>query len=73
MDSLLIINYKITKGKIHVSCVSHHIIDSVRNCPYVLADSVYDILEKYDFAFDNACHYCYLYEHRGHSSQSIDC
>jgi transposase len=53
VDSLLIMEWKMTRGNIHDSRVSHDMFDSVRNFAYILADSAYDTSEIYDYIFDN--------------------
>ena len=42
------------RRSIHDSCVSHELIDSVRNYRYTFADSAYDTSEIYDYIFENA-------------------
>ncbi|MCL5791168.1 MAG: transposase [Candidatus Thermoplasmatota archaeon] len=46
-------DWKITKGNIHDSRVSHDMVDSVRNFSYILADAAYDTSDIYDYAFEN--------------------
>jgi len=53
VDSLLIMEWMITKGNIHDSRVSHDMVDSVRNFSYILADSAYDTSGTYDYVFEN--------------------
>ena len=53
VDSLIIMEWKITKGNIHDSRVSHDMVDSVRNFSYILADSAYDTSDTYDYVFEN--------------------
>ena len=53
IDSLLIMEWLITRGNIHDSRVSHDMVDSVRNFSYILADSAYDTSDTYDYAFEN--------------------
>ena len=53
VDSLLIMEWKITKGNIHDSKVSHDMMDSVRNFSHILADSAYDTSDIYDYVFEN--------------------
>ncbi len=52
-DSLLIMDWLITKGNIHDSRVSRDMVDSVRNFSYILADSAYDTSGTYDYVFVN--------------------
>jgi len=53
IDSLIISEWIITRGNIHDSKASHHLIDSVRDFQYILADSAYDSAEIYDYIFEN--------------------
>ena len=53
VDSLLIMEWIITKGNIHDSQISHNMVDSVRNFSYILADSAYDTSDIYDYVFEN--------------------
>lgn len=53
VDSLMIMEWMITKGNIHDSMVSHDLIDSVRYFKYILADSAYDTSGIYDYVFEN--------------------
>ena len=53
MDSLLIMDWLITKGNIHDSRVSHDMIYSVRDFSYILADSAYETSDTYDYVFEN--------------------
>ncbi len=53
VDSLLVMDWLITKGNIHDSRVSRDMIDSVRNFSYILADSAYDTSDTYDYVFEN--------------------
>lgn len=53
VHSLLIMDWKITKGNIHDSKASNEMIDSVRDYSYILADSAYDTSEIYDYIFEN--------------------
>jgi len=53
IDSLVIAEWIITSGNIHDSKASHHLIDSVRDFQYILADSAYDSAEIYDYIFEN--------------------
>ena len=53
VDSLLIMEWKVTRGNIHDSRVSHEMVDSVRNFAYLLADSAYDTSDIYDYIFEN--------------------
>ncbi len=52
-DSLLIMDWIITKGNMHDSRVSHEMVDSVRNFSDILGDSAYDTSEIYDYVFEN--------------------
>ncbi len=42
VDSLIVMEYMVTKGNLHDSKVAHGLIDSLRNFPYILADPAYD-------------------------------
>jgi hypothetical protein len=53
IDSLMIMDWIITKGNIHDSRVSHEMVDSVRNFSYILGDSAYDTSDIYDYVFEN--------------------
>ncbi len=53
IDSLLIMDWLITRGNIHDSRVAHDMIDPVRNFSYILGDSAYDTSEIYDYMFEN--------------------
>ena len=53
VDSLLIMEWMITKGNIHDSRVSRDMIDSVRDFSYILADSAYDTSGTYDYVFED--------------------
>ena len=53
VDSLLIMEWLVTKGNMHDSHVSHDMVDSVRNFSYILADSAYDASDIYDCVFEN--------------------
>jgi hypothetical protein len=53
VDSLLIMEWIITKGNIHDSRVSHYMVYSVRNFSYIIADSAYDTSDIYDYIFEN--------------------
>ena len=53
IDSLLIMEWIVTKGNIHDAKVSHDMVDSVRNFSYILADSAYDTSDIYDYVFEN--------------------
>jgi len=53
VDSLLIMEWKVTRGNIHDSKVSHDLVDSVRNFSYILGDSAYDTSDIYDYIFEN--------------------
>ena len=54
IDSLLIMDWIVTKGNIHDSRVSHDRVDSVRNFSYILAESAYDTSDIYDYIFENS-------------------
>ena len=53
IDSLMIMDWIITKGNIHDSRVSHEMVDSVRDFSYILGDSDYDTSDIYDYVFKN--------------------
>ena len=53
IDSLLIMEWLVTKGNIHDSRVSHEMVDSARDFTYILADSAYDTSDIYDYVFEN--------------------
>ncbi|WMT53055.1 transposase [Ferroplasma acidiphilum] len=53
VDSLIIMEWFVTKGNMHDSHVSHDMVDSVRDFSYVLADSAYDASDIYDYVFEN--------------------
>ena len=53
VDSLIIMEWTVTKRNLHDSRVSHDLIDSVRNFSYILADSAYDTSDIYDYVFEN--------------------
>ena len=53
VDSLIVMDWIVTKGNLHDSKVSHDLIDAVRNFSYILADSVYDTSDIYDYIFEN--------------------
>ena len=53
IDSLMIMDWIITKGNMHDSRVSHDMVDSVRNFSYILGDSAYDTSDIYDYVFEN--------------------
>jgi IS4 transposase len=53
IDSLLIMEWIVTRGNIHDSRVSHDMIDSVRDFSYILGDSAYDTSDIYDYVFEN--------------------
>ena len=52
-DSLLIVEWLVTKGNIHDSRVSHDMVDSVRNFSHASGDSAYDTPGTYDYVFEN--------------------
>ncbi len=47
IDSLLVMDWLVTRGNMHDSRVSHDLVDSVRNFSYILADSAYDTTDIY--------------------------
>ena len=53
IDSLIVMDWIVTKGNIHDSKVSHDMVDSVRNFSYILGDSAYDTSDIYDHVFEN--------------------
>lgn len=53
VDSLIIMEWMVTKGNMHDSHVSHNMVDSVRDFSYILADSAYDASDIYDYIFEN--------------------
>ena len=53
IDSLMIMDWLVTRGNIHDSRVSYDMVDSVRNFSYILADSAYDTSDIYDYVFEN--------------------
>ncbi len=53
VDSLLIMEWMVTKGNMHDSHVSYDMVDSVRSFSYILADSAYDSSDIYDYVFEN--------------------
>ncbi|WP_287950652.1 transposase [Acidiplasma sp.] len=53
VDTLIIMEWIVTKGNIHDSKLSHRMVDSVRNFSYILADSAYDTSEIYDYIFES--------------------
>ena len=53
IDSLLIIEWMITKGNLHDSHGAHDMVDSVRYFSYIRADSAYDASDIYDYVFEN--------------------
>ena len=53
IDSLLIMEWLITKGNLYDSHVSHDMVDSVRYFSYILADSAYDASDIYYYVFEN--------------------
>jgi hypothetical protein len=48
-DSLIVLDWIVTKGNLHDFRASHDLIDSVRNFSYILAYSAYDTSETYDY------------------------
>ncbi len=53
IDSLLIMDWLVTRGNMHDSLVSHYMVDSVRNFSYILADAAHNTSEIYDYIFEN--------------------
>ena len=53
VDSLIVMEWIVTKGNIHDSKVSYYLIDAARNLSYILADSPYDTSGIYDYIFEN--------------------
>jgi len=53
IDTLLIMDWLVTRGNMHDSRVSHEMVDSVRNLSYILVDSAYDTSDIYDYIFEN--------------------
>ena len=53
VDSLIVLDWIVTKGNLHDSRVSHDLIDAARNFSYILADSAYDTSGIYDYIFEN--------------------
>jgi IS4 transposase len=53
IDSLMVMEWKITKGNVHDSSIAHDMVDSVGNFSYILADSAYDSSDIYDYIFEN--------------------
>ena len=53
VDSLIVMDWIVTKGNLHDSKVSQDLIDAVRNFSYILADSAYDTSGIYDYIFGN--------------------
>ena len=53
VDSLLIMEWKVTRGNVHDSRPAGDMMDSVRNFSYILADSAYDTSDIYNYVFEN--------------------
>jgi len=53
VDSLIVLEWIVTRGNLHDSRVSHDLIDTIRNFSYILADSAYDTSGIYDYIFEN--------------------
>jgi hypothetical protein len=53
IDSLMVIEWKITRGNVHDSSMAHDMVDSVGNFSYILADSAYDSSDIYGYIFEN--------------------
>ncbi|WP_298277054.1 hypothetical protein [Ferroplasma sp.] len=53
VDSLIIMEWPVTRGNMRDSHVSHNMVDSVRDFSYILADSAYDASDIYDYIFEN--------------------
>ena len=53
IDALLIMEWMITKGNLCDFHVSYDMIDCIRNFLYILADSIYDASDIYDYVFEN--------------------
>ena len=53
IDSLLIMEWLVTRGNMHDSPVSQDMVDSVRYFSYILADSAYDASDIYGYVFEN--------------------
>ena len=53
VDSLLTMEWLVTKGNLHDSHVSHDMINSIRDFSYILADSAYDASDIYYYVFEN--------------------
>ena len=59
IDSLMIMDWLVTKGNIHGSRVSFEMVDSVRNFFYNLGDSVYDTYDIYYMTTYSKTHILY--------------
>ncbi|GGM76587.1 hypothetical protein GCM10007108_13330 [Thermogymnomonas acidicola] len=64
VDSLLVMDWIVTRGNMHNSRVSHDLVDSVRNFSYILADSAYDTSDIYDYVFENTHSLPVIYTNR---------
>ena len=53
VDSLIVLDWIVTKGNLHDSKASHYLIDAARNFSHILADSAYDTSEICDYIFEN--------------------
>jgi len=53
VDSLIIMEWMITKANLYDSHVSHDMIESIESFSYILADSAYDTLNICDYVFEN--------------------
>jgi len=53
VDSLIALDWIVTKGNLHDSKVSHELIDAVRDFFYIIADSAGDTSDIYDYVFEN--------------------
>ncbi|QRF75153.1 hypothetical protein Thermo_00646 [Thermoplasmatales archaeon] len=49
----MITGWKITKGNIHDSRVSHDRVDFIRNFSYILGGSAYDTSDTYGYVYEN--------------------
>ncbi len=52
-DSLSIQEWKITTASVYDKNIAFEMIDSVRNCNYILMDAAYDSSDIYDYIFEN--------------------
>ncbi len=53
IDSLSIVDYKITTASVYDKNIAFDMIDSVRNYNYILMDAAYDSSDIYDYIFEN--------------------